>query len=152
MALKQKNSNIKVSTYLNFNGNTEDAFNFYKSVYGGEFITLQRFKDTPKEVQKNIPKKELNKIMHISLSIGKNHILMATEAPESMGFKLIEGNNHYISLEVTSKKDADEIYKKLSKDGKIEMALADAFWGAYYACFKDKFGIQWMISYTYPKK
>ena len=120
METKQKYLNIKVNTYLNFNGNTEEVFNFYKSVFGGKFLTLQRLKDTPKEVQKNIPKKELNKIMHISLPIGKNHILMGTEAPESMGFKIIKGNNQYISLEVTSKKEADEIYKKLQKMEKLK--------------------------------
>lgn len=145
--------NIKVSTHLNFNGNTEEAFNFYKSVFGGNFLELQRFKDTPKEIQKNIPKKELNKILRISLKIAKNHILLGTEAPESMGFKLIEGNNNYISIEVKSKKEAEEIYKKLSKDGIIEIPLQDMFfWGAYHTTFKDKFGIQWMINYPYPKK
>lgn len=146
-------SNIKVNTHLNFNGNTEEAFNFYKLVFGGDFLELQRFKDAPKEIQKNIPKKELNKILRISLKIGKNYILSGTEAPESMGFKLIEGNNQYISLEVKSKKEAEELYTKLSKNGVIEIPLQDMhFWGSYHATFKDKFNIGWMINYPYPKK
>jgi len=149
---KINNSIISANHYLNFNGNTEEAFNFYKSVFGGEFLIIQRLKDTPKEVQKNIPKKELNKILFISLAINKNVRLIGTEAPESMGFKLIEGNNHHISLEIKDKKTATKIFKKLSKGGEIEYSIQDMFWGAYFGSFKDKFGINWMISYEYPKK
>lgn len=147
-----QNHIISANHYLNFNGNTEDAFKFYKSVFGGEFLILQRFKDAPKEIQKNIPKQELNKILFISLAINKDVKLIGTEAPESMGFKLIEGSNHHISLEISDKKTAKKLFEKLSKGGEIEYSIQDMFWGAYFGSFKDKFGINWMINYTYPKK
>ncbi len=89
--------------------------------------------------------------MHVALPIGKENILMATDAMESMGQKLTVGNNFYLSLEAESKEEADKLYGKLSLGGKIEMPLQDAFWGAYFGMFADKFGIQWMINYTYKK-
>ena len=136
--------------YLNFAGNTEEAFNFYKSVFGGDFTSVNRFKDVPAGDEPLPPGIE-DKIMHISLPIGGGTILMATDAIESMGHKLIEGNNSYISINPDSKEEADTIYNKLSVGGKIEMALSDQFWGAYFASFTDKFGTNWMINYTYPK-
>lgn len=135
---------MRINPYLNFNGNTEEAFNFYKSVFGGEFTVLQRFKDTPGS---NVPSNVENMIMHVALPLGKNVVLMGTDAPESMGFKLTMGNNFYISIDVESKAEADKLYNALSKGGKIEMALSDAFWGAYFGSFTDKFGVQWMISF-----
>ncbi len=136
--------------YLNFNGNTEEAFNFYKSVFGGEFTGFQRLKDTPNADK--IPKEALNMIMHIALPIGNGNTLMGTDAPELMGFHIIEGNNFYISINTESKEESDEIYNKLSVGARnIEMPLGDAFWGAYYACFTDKFGIQWMINFEYKR-
>ena len=136
--------------YLNFNGNTEEAFNFYKSVFGGEFIGLHRLKDTPDAGK--LPAEVQNMIMHIALPIGKGNILMGSDAPEAMGFHVVEGNNFYISINTDSKEESDELYKKLTVGAKnIEMALGDAFWGAYYACFTDKFGIQWMINFEYKK-
>ncbi len=137
-----------INPYLNFNGNTEEAFNFYKSIFGGKFTVLQRFKDTPEGDK--VPKEAREKIMHIALQIG-NNILMATDVIESMGQKLTTGNNFYISIEAESKKEAETLYSNLSKGGKIEMALGDAFWGAYFGIFADKFGVQWMINYSYPK-
>jgi PhnB protein len=139
----------KLNPYLNFAGNTEEAFNFYKSVFGGEFSSLVRFKDMPMEGVK-IPKEDENKIMHISLPIG-NDMLMATDAPESMGFKVNFGNNSYISVHPDSKEEADRIFNALSAGGTIEMPIADQPWGDYYGSFKDKFGVQWMVNYTYPK-
>lgn len=138
-----------LNPYLNFAGNTEEAFNFYKSVFGGEFIMLQRFKDTPDGDKMSESDKE--KIMHVALPIGKGNILMATDTLESMGQKLVEGNNYYLSLQVDTKEEADTLYNGLSAGGIIEMQLTDAFWGAYFGMFKDKFGIQWMINYDYPK-
>jgi PhnB protein len=136
-----------VNPYLNFNGNTEEAFNFYKSVFGGEFITVQRFKDTP-EADK-IPEADRDKIMHIALPIGKGTILMATDALESMGHPLTVGNNFYMSVNANSEKEADKIFKALSAGGRITIPIEKAFWGAYFGMFTDKFGIQWMINYDY---
>lgn len=141
----------KLNTYLNFPGNTEEAFNFYKSVFGGEFSAVIRFKDMPMPGVK-IPKKEENEIMHIALPIGKDAVLMASDALESHGLKLIQGNNAYISVQAESKEEAGRIFKALSAGGKIEMPIADQPWGDFYGSFQDKFGINWMVNYTYPKK
>ncbi len=131
--------------YLNFNGNTEEAFNFYKSVFGGEFITLMRFADT--NDGDNLSESDKQKIMHIALPVGKGNILMATDALESMGQQLTAGNNFYLSINTDSKEEADKIYTSLSEDGKIEMAIGDTSWGDYFGMFTDKFGIQWMVSF-----
>lgn len=139
----------KINIYLNFAGNAEEAFNFYKSVFGGEFTSVVYFKDMPIEGVK-ISKEDEDKIMHISLPIG-NDVLMASDAPESMGFKVNFGNNTYISVHPDSKEEADRIFKKLSEDGTIEMPIGDQAWGDYYGSFKDKFGVQWMVNYSYPK-
>ena len=136
-----------INPYLNFPGNTEEAFNFYKSVFGGEFLFLQRFKDTPEAGK--VPDNEKDKLMHVSLPVGKENILMATDALESMGQKLSVGNNFYLSIEADSKEEADKLYKSLSEGGKATMPLTDTFWGAYFGMLKDKFGIQWMVSHTY---
>ena len=136
-----------LNPYLNFNGNTEEAFNFYKSVFGGEFTTLQRFKDTP-EADK-IPASEKDKIMHVSLPIGKGNTLMATDAIESMGQKLTVGNNFYISIGADSEEETTELFNALSAGGKVTMPLGKTFWGAYFGMFTDKFGIQWMVNYDY---
>lgn len=137
-----------VAIYLNFQGNTEEAFNFYKSVFGTEFTGIYRFKDTPAKDQ--MPADVHDKIMHISLPITKDVSLFGTDAIESMGQHLNMGNNVYVYLDVESEAEADDLFKKLSEGGKVEMAPAKQFWGAYYSSFADKFGLQWMISYTYP--
>lgn len=139
-----------INPYLNFNGNTEEAFNFYKSVFGGEFAMVMRFKDTPEAGK--MPADAADKIMHIALPIGKGNILMATDALESMGQKLTTGNNFYISISAETKEEADRLYNKLSAGGKIEMPIGDVFWGAYFGMFADKFGIQWMVSYDSPRQ
>src|SRR3712207_1453661 len=131
---------IKLNPYLNFAGNTEEAFNFYKSVFGGEFSAVVRFNDMPME-SVNLPKEDENKIMHISLPIG-NDVLMASDAPESMGFTVHFGNNAYISIHPDSKEEADRIFTALSEGGEIEMPSADQMWGDYYGSLKDKFGVQ----------
>ena len=140
---------LKVNPYLNFNGTTEEAFNFYKSVFGGEFTTIFRFKDMSEGDK--MPPEAQNKIMHIALPIGKNITLMATDALESLGQKLTVGNNYYISLETETKNEADRIFNALSAGGKVEMPMQDQFWGAYFGSFADKFGVQWMVSYTDQK-
>jgi PhnB protein len=140
----------KVNPYLNFAGNTEEAFNLYKSVFGGEFTSVVRFKDMPMEGV-SIPKEDENKIMHIGLAIGEDNVLMATDTLESLGQKLTQGNNVYISVHPENKEEADRIFNFLSIGGTIEMPIADQPWGDYYGSFKDKFGVQWMVNYTYPK-
>lgn len=139
----------RFNPYLNFNGNTEEAFNFYKSVFGGEFAMLMRFRDVPGNDE--MPADVLDKIMHIALPIGNGNMLMATDSIESLGQKLVVGNNHYFMLGVDSKEEADDLFAKLSVNGTVEMPLQDTFWGDYYGSFSDQFGIQWMIDYEYPK-
>ncbi|QEC66511.1 VOC family protein [Panacibacter ginsenosidivorans] len=136
---------MNINPYLNFAGNTEEAFNFYKSVFGGEFTMLQRFKDTP-DADK-LPPGVANMVMHVSLPIGKDNILMGTDAPEQMGFSLTTGNNFYICIGPDSREEATRLFNGLSAGGKIEMELQDMFWGAYYGSLTDKFGIKWMINY-----
>ncbi|MDD1748895.1 MAG: VOC family protein [Methanothrix sp.] len=138
------------NAYLNFPGNTEEAFKFYKSVFGGEFTSIQRFGETP--VAGQIPAHAKDKLMHIALPIGKGNVLMGTDALESMGHKLTFGNNFNISIEAESKEEAKRLYDALSAGGKVETPIKDEFWGAYFGMFSDKFGVRWMINYTYPKK
>lgn len=139
-----------LNPYLNFAGNTEEAFNFYKSVFGGEFITLQRFKDTPHGG--NVPEHEKNKIMHVALPIGKGNVLMGTDTLESMGQKLTVGNNISITIQPESKAEAEKLFNGLSAGGKVTMPLEDTFWGAYFGMLTDKFGIQWMVNYDYKQQ
>jgi PhnB protein len=134
-----------INPYLNFAGTTEEAFTFYRSVFGGEFTTLQRFKDTPEAGR--VPEKERDKIMHIALPIGKGNILMATDALESMGHTLTVGNNFHITIQPESREEAATLFNALSAGGRVEMPLQDAFWGAYFGMFRDKFGVQWMVNY-----
>lgn len=134
-----------INPYVNFNGNTEVAFNFYKSVFGGEFAMIQRFKDTPESDK--IPEAEKDKIMHIALPIGKGNVLMGTDALESMGQHLKMGNNFSISIGTESKEEADKLFNGLSEGGKVDMPIGDTFWNSYFGMFTDKFGLQWMVSF-----
>lgn len=137
---------IKINPYLNFDGQAEEAFNLYKSVFGGEFLMVSRMTDAPGT--ENLPENEKNLIMHIALPIGKDTILMASDCVNSMGHQLKVGNNMYISLNPGSREEADRIFKALSEGGEIEMPMEDMFWGDYFGSFKDRFGIQWMINYN----
>ena len=133
-----------INSYLNFAGNTEEAFKFYQSVFGGE-LSIMHFSDTP--AGDNVPPTVKDKVMHASLPIGKDNILMATDACEEMGFNLKQGNNYYICISPDSKEEADKLFNDLAEGGKVNMPLADMFWGAYYGDLTDKFGIQWMVNY-----
>lgn len=135
-----------VNSYLNFNGNTEEAFNFYKSVFGGEFTVLQRFKDNPDGDKMSAA--DLEKIMHISLQIGHGSVLMATDALESMGHKFVPGNNFHLAVMAESEEEANKLFNGLSAGGKITVPLQKSSWGALFGMFTDKFGIQWMINYA----
>ncbi len=141
----------KLNPYLNFAGNTEEAFNFYKSVFGGEFTSVIRFKDMPMEGME-IRKADQNKIMPIGLPIGKQDVLIASDTLESFGQKRSQGNNVSISIHPDRKAEAGRIFNALSADSVIEMPIADAPWGDYYGSFQDKFGVHWMVDYEYPKE
>jgi PhnB protein len=139
----------RTSTYLNFSRNTEEVFNFYKSIFGGEFSGngVARFGDFPPPPgAPQLAEEDKNLIMHIELPILGGHVLMATDAPESMGFKVNAGNNVHIMLEPDSKEETKKLFEAISAGGEITMALQDMFWGAYYGTCTDKFGIQWMFN------
>jgi PhnB protein len=139
----------RTSTYLNFSRNTEEAFNFYKSIFGGEFSGggIARFNTVPHaEGMPPIAEEDKNLVMHIELPILGGHVLMATDAPESMGFHVNKGNNVYINLEPDTKEETKRLFDALSAGGKITMELQDMFWGAYYGSCTDKYGVQWMFN------
>lgn len=138
----------QVSTYLNFPRNTEEAFNFYKSVFGGEFNGgINRFGDIPpSDDMPPLAEEDKNLVMHIELPILGGHRLMGTDAPESMGFGVNFGNNMYINLEPDTRKETDRLFEALSAGGKVTMALQDMFWGDYFGTCEDKFGVQWMFN------
>lgn len=140
----------KVSTYLNFSRNTEEAFNYYKSIFGGEFTGngISRFSDIPQpEGILPIPDQDKDLIVHIELPLPGGHVLMGSDAPESMGFKLNPGNNMFINIEPDSKDETKRLFTALSSEGKVTMELQDTFWGAYYGTCTDKFGVQWMFNF-----
>jgi len=139
----------RVSTYLNFSHNTEEAFIFYQSVFGGEFGGggIARFSDIPvSEGMPSIPEEDKNLIMHIELPILGGHVLMATDAPASMGFNLTFGNNININLEPDTKEETQRLFDALSSGGQVTNELQVMFWGAYYGSCIDKFGILWMFN------
>jgi len=141
----------RVSTYLNFPRNTAKAFDFYKSVFGGEFGggRVARFGDMPpQEGMPAIPAEDKNLIMHIELPIVGGHILMGTDAPESMGFNLKYGNNVHINVEPDTRVETKKLFEALSEGGIVTMELQDTFWGAYFGSCTDKFGVQWMFNCT----
>ena len=142
-----------VSTYLNFARNTEQAFLFYKSIFGGDFIGgIQRMGSVPTQPgQPPLSEDDKNLVMHVALPILGGHVLMGTDAPESMGFKLNAGNNVFISLSPDTRAEADKLFKALGEGGNIGMPLTDMFWGAYFGSLTDKFGIQWMFNVTNTK-
>ena len=139
-----------VSTYLNFDGTTEAAFNFYKDVFGTEFVgPIVRMGDGPAmEFQPDLSDQDKNLVMHVSLPILGGHVLMGTDAVESMGQHLIQGNNSYICLDPDSRADADRLFAALAEGGNVEMPLADQSWGDYFGSLKDKFGALWMVNCT----
>ncbi|GGA85699.1 VOC family protein [Flavobacterium palustre] len=137
-----------INPHINFNGNAEEAFLFYQSVFGGTFTKIIRFKDLASDAFP-VPEKELNKIMHIALPIG-NNILMANDVPESMGRVNENENRSKISISAESREEAEKLFNDLSAGGTIECPIDDSPWGSYFGMFRDKFGIEWMVDYT-PK-
>ena len=135
-----------INPYIHFNGNAEEAFTFYRSVFGGEFAMIARFKDLSSP-ENPIAEKEANKIMHIALPIGKNSVLMGSDTPEFMGRHNENENRSKISITAESKEEADKIFNGLSKGGQVEMPIGDSPWGSYFGMFRDKYGFEWMINF-----
>ena len=137
-----------INPHINFNGNAEEAFNFYRSVFGGEFAMIMRFKDMASP-EMPVADSEANKIMHIALPIGKN-ILMGNDVPESMGTVNENENRSKISISAESREEADKLFNGLSAGGAIEFPIDDSPWGSYFGMFRDKYGIEWMVDFD-PK-
>jgi len=137
-----------INPHINFNGNAEEAFNFYKSVFGGEFANIVRFKDMA-GADFPMAEHEADKIMHIALPIGKN-VLMANDVPEFMGRTNENENRSKISISAESKEEADKLFNGLSADGQVEMPISESPWGSYFGMFRDKYGIEWMVDFD-PK-
>ena len=135
---------MKVHPYLNFDGKSEEAFIFYKSVFGGEFLANMKMNEMPDG--KNLPTGEQNRIMHIALPIGEGTLLMASDTIPSAGHTMQFGNQTHIMLSPETKEEADKLFDGLSKDGIIDMKMEEAFWGDYFGSFTDKFGIKWMVN------
>jgi PhnB protein len=138
-----------INPYINFNGNAEEAFTFYKSVFGGEFGKIVRFKDLSSP-ECPIPEKDANKIMQITLPIGPN-VLIANDVPESMGRVNENENRSKIAVSADSREEADKIFNGLSKGGNVEMPMSESPWGSYFAMFRDKYGIEWTVEFD-PKR
>lgn len=138
-----------INPYINFNGNAEEAFTFYKSVFGGEFAGITRFKDIA-SAEFPVPEKEANKIMRIALPIG-NNMLIANDVPEAMGRVNESENRSKIAVTAESKEEAGRIFNGLSVGGTVEMPMAESPWGTYFAMFRDKYGIEWTVEFSAAK-
>lgn len=139
-----------INPHINFNGNAEEAFNFYRSLFGGEFSKIVRFKDLA-SAEFEVPEHEANKIMHIALPIGKT-ILMANDVPEILGRTNEDENRSKIVISADSKEEADKLFNGLSVGGQIEMPISDSPWGSYFGMFRDKYGIEWMVEFDANNK
>ena len=135
-----------INPWINFNGNAEEAFTFYKSVFGGEFAKIVRFKDISSP-EFPVAENDANKIMHIALPIGKNNVLMANDVPESMGRTNENENRSKISISAESREEADKLFNGLSAGGNIEGNIGDSPWGSYAGMFRDKYGIEWIVEF-----
>ncbi|RPD39353.1 VOC family protein [Chitinophaga barathri] len=135
-----------INPWINFNGNAEEAFTFYKSVFGGEFTKLIRFKDLA-SAEFPVPEKEANKVMHIALPIGKQNVLIANDVPEFMGRVSENENRSKIAVAAESREEADKIFNGLSADGEVEGPIDDSPWGTYAGMFRDKYGIEWIVEF-----
>ncbi len=142
-----------INPHINFNGNAEEAFTFYKSVFSGEFAKIIRFKDLA-SAEFPVSEKEENKIMHIALSVGKGSMLMANDVPEILGKTNENENRSKIVISAESKEEADKLFNGLSVGGQIEGPIGDAPWGSYFGCFRDKYGIEWIVEFdpTYKEQ
>jgi PhnB protein len=135
-----------INAYLNFNGNCEEAFGFYKSVFGGEFLFIGRYKDLPPTERQTFGFENDEKIMHVSLPISKETILMGCDSPQTHAQETIAGNNISLSINTDNKNEADRLFNELSVGGKIKMPMSQTFWGAYFGMLTDRFEINWLIN------
>lgn len=135
-----------INPHINFNGNAEEAFTFYKSVFGGEFSKLVRLKDLASP-EFPVAEKDEHKIMHIALPIGNTNVLMGNDVPEFLGKVSEQENRSKISVSAASKEEAGKIFAGLSEGGSVEMPIEDSPWGTYFGMFRDKYGIEWMIEF-----
>jgi PhnB protein len=141
----------RTSTYLNFPRSTEEAFAFYKSVFQTEYTgPIHRFDSVPPNPEQPLADADKNLVMHVELPILGGHVLMGTDAPESMGFNCKPGTNIYINLEPDTREEADRLFNALSEEGKVETPIQNMFWGAYFGSLTDRFGVQWMINCAAP--
>ena len=138
----------RINPHINFNGNAEEAFNFYKSVFGGEFAKIVRLKDISSP-EFPVAENDANKIMHIALPIGKN-VLIGNDIPEGMGRVSENENRSKISISAESREEADKLFSGLSAGGSVEVPMSDSPWGSYFGMFRDKFGIEWIVEFD-PK-
>ncbi len=141
-----------VNVYLSFNGNCEEAFNFYKSAFGGEFPYVGRFKDMPADGGEPVDEEYGEKIMHISLPISNETVLMGSDVGGEWSPQFVQGNNFSLSIGADSKEEAERLFSELSADGQVVMPLNTTFWGEYFGMFTDKFGINWMVSHRVQPK
>lgn len=142
----------EIQAYLNFNGNCEAAFNFYKKVFGGEFTYLGRFNEMPPNPEKPISDELGNLVMHVSLPIGKNTVLMGSDTSEDFGHTLVAGNNFSLSINTESEEEANRLFAALSENGTVTMPLSKTFWNALFGLLIDQFGIQWMVNFDFNDK
>lgn len=138
---------VTSNIYLNFNGNCEEAFNFYKSSVGGEFNYLGRFGDIPESENHKVSEADKNQIMHVGLPLG-NSVLMGSDCGEEYSKFYVQGNNFSVSVTAESKDEADRLFIALSEGGQVTMPMSSTFWGDYFGMFTDKFGVNWMISFN----
>jgi len=136
-----------INPYIHFNGNAEEAFTFYKSVFGGEFAKILRYKDLSSP-EYPIAESDANRLMHITLPIGKNNALMGSDVLEVMGHVTENDNRNTISISAESREEADKLFNGLSAGGKVEMPIDDGPFGSYFGMFADKYGIEWMVDFT----
>ena len=140
----------QVNAYLTFNGNCEEAFRFYQSVFGTEFQNISRFGDMPSDAENSLPETDKDKIMHVALPISQETILMGSDTGSAHAAGFVHGNNISLSINTDSREEADRLFNGLSAGGKVTMPLAETFWGAYFGMWTDKFGISWMLNYDDP--
>ncbi|WP_289055330.1 VOC family protein [Carboxylicivirga marina] len=138
-----------VNPYITYEGNCEEAFNFYKTIFGGEFENLSCFKEMPSEHP--IPDSEADKIMHVSLQISKETVLMGSDSSPAFGPPCIVGNNISVSINADTEDEAKRLFEGLSEGGQVNMPLEKTFWGSLFGMFTDKYGINWMVSYNYEQ-
>ena len=139
---------MSLETYLFFDGNCREVFEFYRSVFGGEFLVLQTFRDGPPDM--DVPEAELDRIMHVSLPIGSS-VLMGSDSCSAFGPPPVVGSNFGISIAGESREHCDEVFARLSEGGTVKMPMQETFWGAWFGSWTDRFGVSWMINYELPK-